>query len=419
MNADTKKTEVTDLIARIKTQQEIIGKQTVDSLIDIDLQLDYIRSLYELYTMQRTKICMQKEKTEKKPYLSECGTLSLFDNIEDVSQTTTPDKEEINFAQTDTILTNSESISTLSSIDTVKQKEENPVESQEEIKTDIELPTQRIETIEETIEQKEESPLEKQEDTETDIELPQQTVETIEESIEEPKEETDLFASVQETKVEMQITKDEPIIEIPFFDHVVTEIKTEEKPPVAQETEYRYSMSKPDFIVVDPVETVEPKQEIIEEKEEKEEEKASHLQTTNVETVEQQNAHQDRLDQEKEEILPDKPTSIGDKFKDNKPSLNEIVSGFKPDSSIGMKLQHGSISDLMKSIDMNLKFLLVKELFKGNGSVFTEEINKLNNFNKLYEAIDYLETIKNTYKWDKDNEAYNELYKLILRKFAK
>jgi hypothetical protein len=118
-----------------------------------------------------------------------------------------------------------------------------------------------------------------------------------------------------------------------------------------------------------------------------------------------------------ENPIPVKPVAIGEQFKSEKPSLNEIVSSYKPDESIGSKLQQGNISDLMKSMDMNQKFMFVKELFKGNGSVFTEEINKLNGFNKLNEAIPYLESIKAKYKWEQ-SEAYAELYRLVLRKFA-
>jgi len=115
--------------------------------------------------------------------------------------------------------------------------------------------------------------------------------------------------------------------------------------------------------------------------------------------------------------IPVKPVTIGEQFKSEKPSLNEIVSSYKPDESLASKLQQANVSDLMKSIDMSQKFLFVKELFNNNGNVFTEEINKLNGFNKLNEAIPYLESIKAKYKWEQ-NEAYNELYRLVLRKFA-
>jgi len=121
---------------------------------------------------------------------------------------------------------------------------------------------------------------------------------------------------------------------------------------------------------------------------------------------------------EVENPIPVKST-IGDSYKAERPSLNEIVSSYKHDESIGSKLQQGGVSDLMKSIDMNNKFLFVRELFKSNGSLFTEEINKLNSFNKLNEAIPYLDTIKAKYKWDAQSEAYTELYRLVLRKFVK
>ncbi|MDR1792112.1 MAG: hypothetical protein LBR36_01510 [Bacteroidales bacterium] len=116
---------------------------------------------------------------------------------------------------------------------------------------------------------------------------------------------------------------------------------------------------------------------------------------------------------------PVSDTTVADKYQSTKPSLNEIVSSFKPEDSIGMKLHLGETSDLMKSMDYNNKFLFVKELFHNNGTLFTQEINKLNELTKLSEVISYLQSLQVRYGWNTASDAYKELYQLILRKFAK
>ena len=109
--------------------------------------------------------------------------------------------------------------------------------------------------------------------------------------------------------------------------------------------------------------------------------------------------------------------SLGDTFAKEKNGLNEQFSG-KSENNIAAKLQKNQTNDLMKVIDINDKFQFIRELFNGNGSLFTETINQLNQFSKLTDAIEYLEKAKNTNRWKEESEAYEKLYELILKKFA-
>ena len=333
MITDLKKAEFEDLIAKIKNQQENIFKQSTVSSIDVDLQLDYLRRLYEAY-IQLKQDSPKEEKIEKKLNLSECGTLPLFDDFEETAET--PTEENIFF-----------------------KEEEN---------------------IEEDIEEEEE-----------DIE---------EEDIEEGEEdEEETFTSIQEPEIELEMEIETNFKSINSNPPLEEKIETDIKETSFFEPEIKEEQPE---INIDTIEFEDDEGDEDDEDEEYEDE--------------------DEEDDETDEPIDEpavKPTSISDKYKTEKPSLNEIVSGFKPDDSIGMKLQHASVSDLMKSIDMNLKFLFVKSLFKGNGSIFTEEINKINSISRLHDAIKYLEEIKDKYNWDDKSEAYTELYKLVLRKYAK
>lgn len=111
--------------------------------------------------------------------------------------------------------------------------------------------------------------------------------------------------------------------------------------------------------------------------------------------------------------------SVADSYKDNKPSLHEKIGSSKSDNSIIQKLQNSPITDLVKSIGINDKFLFIKELFNNNGEDYNEAIQLLNNFSSLPHAFDYLEVLSQKHHWDETSSASLKLYDLIRRKFQK
>ena len=141
-------------------------------------------------------------------------------------------------------------------------------------------------------------------------------------------------------------------------------------------------------------------------------------------TEERPNTHQRRTppaywgdEIEIENPIPIKNVSISEKYQQSRPSVNDMVSGLQHNDTLGLSFGQGN-SDLMNSIDINNKFLFVKELFKNNGSLFTEEINKLNDFKHLTDMLPYLDKLKQKYNWKEDSEAYQALYRLLLKKFS-
>jgi hypothetical protein len=398
MMADAKKTERNDLILKMKDQQDVIEKQSVVSLIDIDIQLDNIRSLYDSYMLLKYDVFMQKATADNPQQLSACGTLQLFDNL---------DEEETELQTEISSVENNSNGSSENQLYHEKQEAMEQelfpvaaVEPKEELVVlETELPLQTSNTIVATEIQTEYEQLhientatQKEEDTGVAPEIALPAAEPVVEKT--PDAAVLLFPEIG---LEMNIQNKEPETTHPSFEGTPTPSFD-----IAEKTEKRYSA--PEFTI----ETAELEQW-----------NDSELKIE--EPINSEITGEESADEESEAASSAsvKQERIGDMYKNDKPSLNEIVSNFHPDSSIGMKLQHGSISDLMKSIDMNLKFLIVKELFKGNGSTFTEEINRINGFNKLYDAIDYMNKLKDQYKWNMENTAYSELYKLVLRKFAK
>ncbi len=109
--------------------------------------------------------------------------------------------------------------------------------------------------------------------------------------------------------------------------------------------------------------------------------------------------------------------TVSDIYKKETTEINEQFSN-KQNNSIANKLQKNQTNDLMKAIDVNDKFLFIRELFNGNGSLFTEVLNKINELSKITEAIEYFETIKSQYRWKEESDAYKKMYELILKKFS-
>jgi len=349
MTSDTSKSDIKVLIAKIEKMQDLIEKQSKISSLDIDLQLDYIRNLYDAYlelkfhsANETCNLAVYSEEDTDSSTTSDSRTLSLFGKFEG---------------------------------------------NLSDMKSDI--PSY--------------NPIEK--------DIPEQT-----EFFEEEK--TREIEGIGEE----QIPVETELLEEKEWEENATEIEIEEElPEVEMDAGMGFSVDN-ELIASRERGNNEDKNAVVrdinlDDIEFDDEDEEVEVVKKNTIGIPHSRYYGDEI--EIENPIPVKPATIGERYKTEKPSLNEIVSSYKPDESIASKIHQSGISDLMKSIDMNHKFMFVKELFKGNGSVFTEEINNLNNFNKLNEAIPYLESIKAKYKWDGQSEAYAELYRLVLRKFAK
>ena len=370
--------DIQKLIAKIGNLQANIENQSKISQLDIDLQLSYLRELYDAYLEMKynpadVQPCTaEKTQEEELPLsaLSECGALSLFGECEE------PEKME--------------KVGEMDKMDKI-------VEPEEKIVAEPEKEAEEFEEEEEDFEEEpEEEDFEEEEVEEEEVE---------EEEVEEEVESTNARMH-ESTKIEEPESEEDdlPIIEMEAkMDYSTSDISIEPE-AVTERTVADINLDNIEF------------DEDNEDEEDEETETVKHSQTPFHPSMPHSRYYGDEI--EVENPIPVK-TSIGDSFKGERPSLNDIVSSYRPDESIAAKLQQGNISNLMTSIDMSNKFLFVKTLFNNNGSLFTEEINKLNNFNKLNEAIPYLEAIKERYKWDGQSEAYSELYRLVLRKFAK
>ena len=98
-------------------------------------------------------------------------------------------------------------------------------------------------------------------------------------------------------------------------------------------------------------------------------------------------------------------------------SLNDVLMEQKEDNTIASSFQNRKVQDLAKSININDKFLFIKELFRGKGEEFGMAVQKLNRCNTLEEAFNEIDIMKKFYFWDTSSSAYLALCDLVRRKF--
>lgn len=110
--------------------------------------------------------------------------------------------------------------------------------------------------------------------------------------------------------------------------------------------------------------------------------------------------------------------SVGDKFKDEKPNLNERIGENNPDASITSKIKKQPVASLKKAIGINEKFQYINELFNGNIQDYSNAINHLNDTcTTIEEARDFLEQLNFDHKWDSDHDAVLSFTTLVERRF--
>ena len=83
------------------------------------------------------------------------------------------------------------------------------------------------------------------------------------------------------------------------------------------------------------------------------------------------------------------------------------------------QLERQPIDNLIHAIGINEKFLFTKELFNDDTQAYLNAIEKLNGFNTLDEAREYIDTeLKPAYNWEDESEAASALSNLIEKRHS-
>lgn len=112
----------------------------------------------------------------------------------------------------------------------------------------------------------------------------------------------------------------------------------------------------------------------------------------------------------------DNNVTIAEKFQEKKKTINDTIEKTE-DNTLAAKLQKAPISDLVKAIGINDKFLFINELFGGNADEYNTAIKELNQIEKLHLAFDYLDNLRKKHNWDESSTPCLKIYDLVRRKY--
>tara|TARA_Y200000002_G_scaffold104206_1_gene84902 strand:- start:4117 stop:4737 length:621 start_codon:yes stop_codon:yes gene_type:complete len=100
-----------------------------------------------------------------------------------------------------------------------------------------------------------------------------------------------------------------------------------------------------------------------------------------------------------------------------KKSINEIHSN-SPQTSLADQFGQQSILDLNKEIGINERYLMTENLFAGDSEECSDSIQKLNEFENLIQAKDFLKNeLFKKYNWNSKSNHVKRLINLVERRY--
>jgi len=142
-------------------------------------------------------------------------------------------------------------------------------------------------------------------------------------------------------------------------------------------------------------------------------------------TKERDKVRDERFEKSREmPVEPEPSARIPGKKKEDKKILSDSLKGKAVlGDSLHQNVQYQDLSthfhakpvtDLAKAIDINEKYLYIRELFGNDARKFEEAIKIINNAPNFNEAFNYM---IREYTWDMDSELVQELLEIVRRKY--
>ncbi|MFN2423726.1 MAG: hypothetical protein ABR572_08115 [Cryomorphaceae bacterium] len=119
------------------------------------------------------------------------------------------------------------------------------------------------------------------------------------------------------------------------------------------------------------------------------------------------------------EVAPNQ-ISLIDSIEEIKRMERSINDQFKTADSktLAQKLEQTPVPDLKSAIGINLRFRFVSVLFKNDNEAYSAAVEKLNNFNSLIEADEYIQnSLMDQFDWEKKNPAVKQFIGLVERRY--
>ena len=97
-------------------------------------------------------------------------------------------------------------------------------------------------------------------------------------------------------------------------------------------------------------------------------------------------------------------------------NVHTLADTIAPPHDIASELRRSeSVADLHRAIGINDKFLMIRDLFGGDGEAFERAIEALNGFDNLDDCMIY---VAENYAWNANSDGAKLLMELLERKFA-
>ncbi len=124
--------------------------------------------------------------------------------------------------------------------------------------------------------------------------------------------------------------------------------------------------------------------------------------------------HADKEVVEKIPEAAEKQTTIAEDFVTDKKTINDIFADFKKTKDLATQLQYQPINNLKSVITLNDKIRFIKELFDSSSEKYALSIEKLDSFDNLDQAMEYL---NNNFEWDDTKDSFKDFLELVYRRF--
>jgi hypothetical protein len=106
--------------------------------------------------------------------------------------------------------------------------------------------------------------------------------------------------------------------------------------------------------------------------------------------------------------------SYADKMQGKQTYINDLLAQNIKKHEVSNALQSKPIKDIELAIELNDKFLFIKDLFNGDADSYLKTIKTLNSSANFNEAFNY---INQHYSWNLESEAAHKLLDFIRRRF--
>jgi ribosomal protein L14E/L6E/L27E len=117
-----------------------------------------------------------------------------------------------------------------------------------------------------------------------------------------------------------------------------------------------------------------------------------------------------KFDQPREKTVE----TIAEKYQHTQTILHETLTHNRPKRDISQMMQSQPIKDIEAAIDVNERFLFIKELFNSDTTTYEKTIKILNTAQNFNDAFNY---INQHFSWDIESEPAQRMLDLLRRRF--